>query len=267
MGAGPTLPSRVPSRLGGILMMTEPPYRGFRRIELPRTRVAEGSVIVFRPTVNRIFGAEGPLFPWLHHVRRRLPSALLVAQLDGVPEHRRLALARKLARVGIRVAIARKPAIHTLRSVLRDLGLLDVDVATWLRIRLAAAEPDELALCEGLGHLVARGMERPRDDPVRLKPLLRALGLPTIHKWRMLAKILGPVIALQTDPTLSVAAAAIESSYAGQRSLDYACKSLTGLTAKGLGDYLGWEVVLARMLGLEGNPHDEETFLPVPWGG
>lgn len=232
------------------ILATRPPYQHFDHLPLIGPAVAQATVLVFR---LRSGGPPHPgLWSLVRDVRRSAPASLLAICLDdtATPPASIAATGARAIRFGVRAMLVGEPTVAGLRDALRVSRVQPQDVAVWLKARLGAAGPEELGVCDSLGRLVAQAglADRERDA---LPRVLGRLGLPTFHKWTMLAKALPCVVTLQCGEAASVEEALLtdSSGYRSRRSLDRACVSLTGLTARRLGRFLGWEVVLERMLG------------------
>jgi hypothetical protein len=75
--------------------------------------------------------------------------------------------------------------------------------------------------------------------------------LPTHHKWRMLSRVLQPLVHLQNDPELSLEAVCKRPWYSSPRALNRATRRLIGYTPSEIRKLLGWEWVVDHFLGGE----------------
>ena len=204
-------------------------------------------MLAFHVAAERLEPDGGAPLAWLRLVRRRYPGALLALCVDRDPGLGGAGFARRAADSGVRIVLCGEPGAACLRQALEASGVFHVDVAAWLRLRIGASEPSELAVCETLSFLLSDGpIDSPRLDG--LPRLLRRAGLPRLGRWRMLRNVLPTILELQGRPSLPVAAVTARSPYAERRSFDGACMTLTGLTARALGQFLGWEAVLERVI-------------------
>lgn len=235
---------------GAGILVAEQPYRCFGSPAGRSPAIPEAAAVA----VPWQAGSASNPSPWdvLRQARRTVPDALLVLHVQGErptpPEM--IAVARRAAAVGARVTlVGEEPTVESVRDGLKASGVWAGDVARWLRVRFGALDPEERGVCNSVGRLVA-GLHLSARERDALRHALRRLGLPTLHRWVMLSKILLPVVDLQTGAVSSVEEALARRPESGnRRTLDRRCVSLTGLTARQLGDFLGWEVVLERLIG------------------
>jgi hypothetical protein len=182
-------------------------------------------------------------------LRVAAPSVLLAASFANAPSILAGRIVAELASCGIRIFMDGESTVAKVREGIRESGLQSTQISTWLRARLPLREGRDASLCHSLGRLLSSGGSVARREVRWLETSLRRVGAPTVHKWTMLSKMLPSIIKLQGDTTANVANSAIASGYSDRRSLDMSCVTLTGLTARQLGDLLGWEAVLELMIG------------------
>lgn len=226
--------------------MVLPPYQEVISAPRPPVLVPEGSVLLFAPGGRGVVSDAQEIAAELRRIRRSYPVAVLGLRVDGATDASGINEVRAWLHHGVRLVISSRPDEAALRSAVGSAGVWPGELADWLRIRLAAGSPKEFGVIDGGVATVTGEWLR----PATLEGLGRAfarMGLPEVRRWRMLARVLAPLVRLQGDPELSVGALCADIR---RRRQDFArtCRALFGAPPGQLRQRLGWEWRLERFL-------------------
>jgi AraC-like DNA-binding protein len=198
-----------------------------------------GSVIGMALTVCA--AADARLPGRLRWLRQGFPGTPLL----GMAPSKAVLAARRasLAAAGLVRVFAGEPTAEKLRATIDPSPDVVLDgMMNWL----AAVRPDQSAAL--LDDLRACLSEEPVRE-ARLRRDLKEAGLPLPVWWTKLLRAAQAVAALQTEPRLSMTAAALGSGYYDQPAMANALRECFGTTPSEVRGRLGVEEFLAVALG------------------
>lgn len=235
-------PLRTPTL--GSLRVGTPPYRSFQqRFQLSERR-PPGTVLVLEPNLPAFVDRPTPTIRAIHQLRIRA----LDSRMSGAAGPLEATVLRQIVASGMRAFVREEFSEQSVRRALAESDLVRRDVQIWLTARLASSAPRSVV--PALGAVVC-GQSVPSPT---LRATRTALGgdIPTLHKWKMVGKVLGPLVRLQTEPAMTVETAARESPYSAASGLRAACRSLFNVPPSEIRRCLGWEWLLDRFLERKG---------------
>ena len=138
------------------------------------------------------------------------------------------------------------------------------ELAMWLNTILRPSKVSHVGAITCVVQLFSSPLAEIATDPVSdtrsLLRELRSLGLPGCKRWRMLARALPGVLAMQRD-SLTVAEAGRLAASPEEAAFRRHCRVLFGLQPSTLRGYAGWEWLLARFIEVSGPSGQKRTGL------
>lgn len=217
------------------VLLSVPPYVGFRAAELAELSPKPGAILLLCPTRDDSSFALSSVV-----VQRRAPWArVFVDASDPVSP-----LAVGWAAVS-RTGATSASAGAALRAALPSPDVLPHELSTWLRVW----PPNLTTVTRGLleqvileDHALRAENRRPSERAVNNR--LQVEGLPSLRWWRGAYRCLKGMVGLQREPEANLISGAIEAGYSESAAFSRACLTYLDSPPSSLRDLLGWEWIL-----------------------